>query len=146
MIIWLILIDVALDNLWILLGENWCWSLLGLKRLNTKTWKENAESLSSLTILLHWLSSLMAICQLPSNVRQMNVSNSNPYEKITAIYKCANHINKYSTVISLWDEHSWGQHEVSVWECCPSYRQSNKGNKENHGPTLGVSFTEVSVS
>ena len=33
MIIWLILIDVALDNLWILLGENWCWSLLGLKGL-----------------------------------------------------------------------------------------------------------------
>ena len=32
-IIWLILIDVALDNLWILLGENWCWSLLGLKGL-----------------------------------------------------------------------------------------------------------------
>ena len=30
MIIWLILIDVALDNLWILLGEYWCWSLLGL--------------------------------------------------------------------------------------------------------------------
>ena len=30
MIIWLILIDVALDNVWILLGENWCWSLLGL--------------------------------------------------------------------------------------------------------------------
>ena len=28
-IIWLILIDFALDNLWILLGENWCWSLLG---------------------------------------------------------------------------------------------------------------------
>ena len=30
-IILLILIDFALDNLWILLGENWCWSLLGLK-------------------------------------------------------------------------------------------------------------------
>ena len=27
----LILLDFALDNLWILLGENWCWSLLGLK-------------------------------------------------------------------------------------------------------------------
>ena len=32
-IIWLILIDVALDNLGILLGENWRWSLLGLKGL-----------------------------------------------------------------------------------------------------------------
>lgn len=35
----------------------------------------------------------MAICQLLSNVRQMNVSNGNPYEKITAIYKRANHMN-----------------------------------------------------
>ena len=35
MIIWLILIDVALVNLWTLLGENWCWSLLGLKGLKT---------------------------------------------------------------------------------------------------------------
>ena len=33
MIIWLILITISLDNLWILLGENWCWSLLGLKGL-----------------------------------------------------------------------------------------------------------------
>ena len=31
MIIWLILITISLDNIWILLGENWCWSLLGLK-------------------------------------------------------------------------------------------------------------------
>ena len=33
MIIWLILITISLDNVWILLGENWCWSLLGLKGL-----------------------------------------------------------------------------------------------------------------
>ena len=32
-IIWLILIDVVLDNPWRLLGENWCWSLLELKGL-----------------------------------------------------------------------------------------------------------------
>ena len=32
----LILIDFALDNLWILLGENCCWSLLGLKGLNNE--------------------------------------------------------------------------------------------------------------
>ena len=31
MIIWLILITISLDNIWILLGENWCWSLLELK-------------------------------------------------------------------------------------------------------------------
>ena len=28
---------------------------------------------------------------------------------------------------------------------CPSYIESNKGSKENQGPTLGVRFTEVSV-
>ena len=32
-VIWLILITISLDNVWILLGENWCWSLLGLKGL-----------------------------------------------------------------------------------------------------------------
>ena len=32
-IIWLILITISLDNIWILLGENSCWSLLGLKGL-----------------------------------------------------------------------------------------------------------------
>ena len=31
MIIWLILITISLGNIWILLGENWCWSLLGLE-------------------------------------------------------------------------------------------------------------------
>ena len=33
LIILLILITISLDNLWISLGENWCWSLLGLKGL-----------------------------------------------------------------------------------------------------------------
>ena len=33
MIILLILITLSLDSVWILLGENCCWSLLGLKRL-----------------------------------------------------------------------------------------------------------------
>ena len=32
-IILLILIILSLDNVWILLGENWCWSLLGLRGL-----------------------------------------------------------------------------------------------------------------
>ena len=27
----------------------------------------------------------------------------------------------------------------------PSYKESNKGNKQRQGPTLGVRFTEVSV-
>jgi len=31
MIILLILITLSLDSVWILLGENCCWSLLGLK-------------------------------------------------------------------------------------------------------------------
>ena len=33
-IILLILITLSLDNVWILLGENWCWSLLALNGLN----------------------------------------------------------------------------------------------------------------
>ena len=33
-IILLILINLSLDVVWILLGENWCWSLLGLKGLS----------------------------------------------------------------------------------------------------------------
>ena len=33
MIIWLIRITISLDNIWTLLGENSCWSLLGLKGL-----------------------------------------------------------------------------------------------------------------
>ena len=34
---------------------------------------------------------------------------------------------------------------MSVLERCPSYKESNKGNKQRQGPTLGVRFTEVSV-
>ena len=33
MIILLILITLSLDSVWILLGENCCWSLLGMKGL-----------------------------------------------------------------------------------------------------------------
>ena len=33
-IILLILITFSLDDVWILFGENWCWSPLGLKGLN----------------------------------------------------------------------------------------------------------------
>ena len=34
---------------------------------------------------------------------------------------------------------------MSVLERCPSYKESNKGNKQRQGPTLGARFTEVSV-
>ena len=34
---------------------------------------------------------------------------------------------------------------MSVIEGCSSYKESNKGNKQRQGPTLGVRFTEVSV-
>ena len=34
---------------------------------------------------------------------------------------------------------------MSVFERCPSYKESHKGNKQRQGPTLGVRFTEVSV-
>ena len=37
MIILLILITLSLDSVWILLGENCCWSLLGLEGLRIKT-------------------------------------------------------------------------------------------------------------
>ena len=34
---------------------------------------------------------------------------------------------------------------MSVLERCPSYRESNRGDKERQGPALGVRYTEVSV-
>ena len=43
------------------------------------------------------------------------------------------------TVSSLQDGHLWDGPK------CPSYKESNKGNKQRQGPTLGVRFTEVSV-
>ena len=33
---------------------------------------------------------------------------------------------------------------MSVLERCPSYKETNKGNKQRQGPTLGVRFTEAS--
>ena len=35
--------------------------------------------------------------------------------------------------------------EMSVLERCPSYEESNKGNKQRQEPAQGVCFTEVSV-
>ena len=45
-ILW-ILITSSLDNVWISLGENWCWSLLGLKGLITDLllWVSLAKSI-----------------------------------------------------------------------------------------------------
>ena len=54
-------------------------------------------------------------------------------------------IENSSTVNSLQDGHPWDRHEVSVLERCLSYKESNKGNKQRQGPTLGVRFLEVSV-
>ena len=34
---------------------------------------------------------------------------------------------------------------MSVLERCPSYKESNKGNKQRQGPTLGVRLIEVSI-
>ena len=34
---------------------------------------------------------------------------------------------------------------MSILERCPTYRESNKGNKQRQGPTLGVRLIEVSV-
>ena len=34
---------------------------------------------------------------------------------------------------------------MSVEQRCPSYRESNKANKERQGPALGVRLTEVYV-
>ena len=50
MIILLILITLSLDSVWILLGENCCWSLLGLK---------------GLTFCKHGLVSLFAVRTMP---------------------------------------------------------------------------------
>ena len=51
------------------------------------------------------------------------------------------------TVNSLQDGHRWDRQKVlaSILERCPSYKESNKGNKQRKGSTLGVRFTEVSV-
>ena len=40
-IILLILITFSFDNVWIFLGENWCWSALGLKGLMSMCWTVN---------------------------------------------------------------------------------------------------------
>ena len=34
---------------------------------------------------------------------------------------------------------------MSALERCPSYKESNKGNKQRQGPTLGVRLIEVSI-
>ena len=45
-IILLSLITLSLENVWIMLGENWCWSLLGLKGLIQKPYYYGQFALS----------------------------------------------------------------------------------------------------
>ena len=52
-IILLILITLSLDSVWILLGENCCWSLLGLKGLNYNFIKSFIPCSSLLVIAKH---------------------------------------------------------------------------------------------
>ena len=48
----LIPITVALDNYWILLGENWCWSLLGLKGLSEQLpWPNSQDKINTKEIV-----------------------------------------------------------------------------------------------
>ena len=52
MIILLTLIIISLGNIWILLGENWCWSLLGLKGLNNE--RTNGEYFLLTRAIWNW--------------------------------------------------------------------------------------------
>ena len=70
-IIWLILVTISLDNVWILLKENWWLSLLGLTGLSTvpnvknkdnELWKTvRLTSLQKPTILIHFLKSYSSL-------------------------------------------------------------------------------------
>ena len=52
MIILLTLITISLGNIWILLGENWCWSLLGLKAMHNWHVYSNTGSLPFMYCLI----------------------------------------------------------------------------------------------
>ena len=56
-IILLTLITFSLANVWMSLGENWCWSLLGLKRL--RVWQ-----MTSILVLCHGQSLLGLLSHL----------------------------------------------------------------------------------
>ena len=56
-IIFLTLITFSLANVWMSLGENWCWSLLGLKRL--RVWQ-----MTSILVLCHGQSLLGLLSHL----------------------------------------------------------------------------------
>ena len=49
----LILITLSLDNVWILLGEIWCWSLLVLKGLNKASEGEYIKHCFSFNYVVH---------------------------------------------------------------------------------------------
>ena len=64
------------------------------------------------------------------------------------------HVPKYKWILEPLGRYEYSQLSVrqtsmgpapSVFERCPSYRESNKGSKERHGPTLGARILEVSV-
>ena len=54
MIILLILITQSLDIVWILLGENWCWSLLGLKGLIAQMVEHCSANPVAMGFETHW--------------------------------------------------------------------------------------------
>ena len=74
------------------------------------------------------------------------ISDGLPYPSYKVLWNVSNlHCSLLLiTVNSRQDEHLWDRHWVSVLERCPSYKESNKGNKQRQGPILGVHFTEVS--
>ena len=70
----LILITVSLDNYWILLGENWCWSLSGLKGLNIDSPMASfsiCETTRDICFPLRGLSITKQMLLLQFNVRMM---------------------------------------------------------------------------
>ena len=120
-IILLILITLSLDNVWILLGENCCWSLLGLKGLMDSmnyqkcvsylppTWMASGPSMAFLTdqswrILKFWYTA------------------GNPEQGFWHCFADGIYQSLVSSVaqarIHLFIEHNWG----SVIQQCSSIR------------------------
>ena len=86
-IILLILITLSLDSVWILLGENWCWTLLGLKGLNLVVWNLrvpvqkllletwNSKTIGHLMFLMTLLVSLINCFWLPPEMELVKKQN-----------------------------------------------------------------------
>ena len=95
MIIFYILTTLSLDNVWTLLGENCCWSLLGLKGLKdwrtalTWTKKEQTQDYSNTTAHWHnWLRELaggLTAGQIPVHpVVVANEWSCSPFQCLTS--------------------------------------------------------------